>query len=223
MVWVRPGPLSSGARRGGCHSRYRILGLVGAGDGRSRRGLYLVARRCLAHGRRRPARQGADQKVLQSWCIPRGFVACARTPGRGCLSGPDRSWWRTPHWRYRDAASAGRHLGPVQPPTPFLVRDPDAQWAFAAHAATPFATCRGFIQPLSGRVVVTRGSEIPVSPFRGQDRFRQRRRCRQGRSFPSRQHESLHLSVRQYARIVKRWVALIGPEPPPTHCSRTTR
>ena len=31
--------------------------------------------------------------------------------------------------------------------------------------------------------------------------------------FPSRQHESLHLSVRQYARIVKRWVALIGGNP----------
>jgi integrase len=31
--------------------------------------------------------------------------------------------------------------------------------------------------------------------------------------FPSRQHESLHLSVRQYARIVKRWVGLTGGNP----------
>ena len=34
-----------------------------------------------------------------------------------------------------------------------------------------------------------------------------------GYLFPSRWHESLHLSVRQYARIVKRWVALIGGNP----------
>jgi hypothetical protein len=43
--------------------------------------------------------------------------------------------------------------------------------------------------------------------------------------FPSRQHESLHLSVRQYARIVKRWVALIGGNPQEygTHSLRRTK
>jgi integrase len=43
--------------------------------------------------------------------------------------------------------------------------------------------------------------------------------------FPSRQHDSLHLSVRQYARIVKRWVALIGGNPQEygTHSLRRTK
>jgi len=43
--------------------------------------------------------------------------------------------------------------------------------------------------------------------------------------FPSRQHESLHLSVRQYARIVKRWVGLIGGNPQEygTHSLRRTK
>jgi len=43
--------------------------------------------------------------------------------------------------------------------------------------------------------------------------------------FPSRQHASLHLSVRQYARIVKRWVALIGGNPQEygTHSLRRTK
>jgi integrase len=43
--------------------------------------------------------------------------------------------------------------------------------------------------------------------------------------FPSRQHESLHLSVRQYARIVKRWVSLVGGNPQEygTHSLRRTK
>ena len=43
--------------------------------------------------------------------------------------------------------------------------------------------------------------------------------------FPSRQHASLHLSVRQYARIAKRWVGLIGGNPQEygTHSLRRTK
>jgi integrase len=43
--------------------------------------------------------------------------------------------------------------------------------------------------------------------------------------FPSRQHASLHLSVRQYARIVKRWVGLVGGNPQEygTHSLRRTK
>ena len=43
--------------------------------------------------------------------------------------------------------------------------------------------------------------------------------------FPSRQHDSIHLSTRQYARIVKRWVCLIGGNPKEygTHSLRRTK
>ncbi len=43
--------------------------------------------------------------------------------------------------------------------------------------------------------------------------------------FPSRMTRSPHLSTRQYARIVKRWVALIGLEPADygTHSLRRTK
>jgi len=43
--------------------------------------------------------------------------------------------------------------------------------------------------------------------------------------FPSRQHASLHLSVRQYARIVKRWEGLVGGSPQEygTHSLRRTK
>ena len=43
--------------------------------------------------------------------------------------------------------------------------------------------------------------------------------------FPSRQHESLHLSRRQYARIVKHWIRLIGGNPQEygTHSLRRTK
>ena len=34
-----------------------------------------------------------------------------------------------------------------------------------------------------------------------------------GYLFPSRHHDSLHLSVRQYSRIVKHWVGLVGGDP----------
>ena len=43
--------------------------------------------------------------------------------------------------------------------------------------------------------------------------------------FPSRQHESPHLSTRQYARIVKQWIRLIGGNPQEygTHSPRRTK
>jgi len=43
--------------------------------------------------------------------------------------------------------------------------------------------------------------------------------------FPSRQHNSPHLSTRQYGRIVKRWVALFGGDPQAygTHSLRRTK
>jgi integrase len=43
--------------------------------------------------------------------------------------------------------------------------------------------------------------------------------------FPSRQHESPHLSTHQYGRIVKRWITLIGGDPQGygTHSLRRTR
>jgi len=43
--------------------------------------------------------------------------------------------------------------------------------------------------------------------------------------FPSRQSTSLHLSTRQYARIVKQWVALMGADPAEygTHSLRRTK
>jgi integrase len=43
--------------------------------------------------------------------------------------------------------------------------------------------------------------------------------------FPSRQHQSLHLSTRQYARIVKRWISLLGGDPQEygTHSLRRTK
>jgi len=31
--------------------------------------------------------------------------------------------------------------------------------------------------------------------------------------FPSRVHQSRHLTTRQYARLVNRWVAMVGPDP----------
>jgi integrase len=46
-----------------------------------------------------------------------------------------------------------------------------------------------------------------------------------GYLFPSRQHDSPHLSTRQYARIVKRWISLIGRDPSAygTHSLRRTK
>ena len=43
--------------------------------------------------------------------------------------------------------------------------------------------------------------------------------------FPSRKHKSAHLSTRQYARIVKRWVSSIGLDPSlySTHTMRRTK
>jgi integrase len=43
--------------------------------------------------------------------------------------------------------------------------------------------------------------------------------------FPSRQHQSQHLSTRQYARIVKHWIALLGGDPQEygTHSLRRTK
>jgi integrase len=43
--------------------------------------------------------------------------------------------------------------------------------------------------------------------------------------FPSRQRESPHLSTRQYARIVKGWIALLGGDPQAygTHSLRRTK
>ena len=43
--------------------------------------------------------------------------------------------------------------------------------------------------------------------------------------FPSRQHDSPHLSTHQYGRIVKRWIALIGGDPQAcgTHSLRRTK
>jgi site-specific recombinase XerD len=43
--------------------------------------------------------------------------------------------------------------------------------------------------------------------------------------FPSRRHASLHISTRQYARIVKKWIADIGLDPSAygTHSMRRTK
>jgi site-specific recombinase XerD len=43
--------------------------------------------------------------------------------------------------------------------------------------------------------------------------------------FPSRRHDSLHISTRQYARIVKKWIADIGLDPSAygTHSMRRTK
>jgi site-specific recombinase XerD len=46
-----------------------------------------------------------------------------------------------------------------------------------------------------------------------------------GYLFPSRRHAAAHLSARQYARIVKRWIGLIGADPAAdgTHSLRHTK
>jgi len=55
--------------------------------------------------------------------------------------------------------------------------------------------------------------------------IKQRDLCNRGYLFPSRVHACLHLSTRQYARIVNQWVASIGLDPNKygTHSLRRTK
>jgi integrase len=55
--------------------------------------------------------------------------------------------------------------------------------------------------------------------------IKQRNLCNRGYLFPSRVHACLHLSTRQYARIVNQWVASIGLDPNKygTHSLRRTK
>ena len=89
---------------------------------------------------------------------------------------------------------------------------------------------RGY--PVARATVVQRKTRRPVrfeltEPTRDalEAWIAQARLCTGGYPFPSRMTRSPHLSTRQYARIVKKWVALIGLEPAEygTHSLRRTK